>query len=102
MQNGRSNSPWKSARLLYHNLGFKGLYRGWFTTALREMLYFGPYFVTYDFLRRLMQEQRNRGQNASPVIMAHSLISGGIAGCVGWFVILPADYIKSVCCMICS
>ncbi|KAL0485622.1 hypothetical protein AKO1_011924 [Acrasis kona] len=91
VQSGKSKSPWISASKLYSNLGLKGLYRGWITTAARETLYYGPYFVVYESVRRFLTGSKNDGQ----VHLIQSMLSGGIAGCAGWFVILPTDYIKT-------
>jgi hypothetical protein len=99
VQSGKSNSPWKSLRTLYSTLGLKGLYRGWTTMAIRESMYYAPYFLTYELLRGFFKSRRDPIHDHaifSPVVVTESLISGGISGCVGWFVIMPSDYVKSV------
>jgi hypothetical protein len=98
VQSGKADSPWKSSALIYKTKGLKGLYRGWLTTAAREVLYYAPYFFTYDSLRCFFKSKREAHHDHklfSPIVITESLVSGGIAGCVGWFVILPTDYIKS-------
>jgi hypothetical protein len=100
VQSGKSNSPWKSVAYLYRSLGIRGLYRGHGTTMTREVLYYTPYFLTYDTLRKFFQSRRDPVHDTlpfSPIVVAESMVSGGISGCIGWFIILPTDYVKSVC-----
>ncbi|KAF8196843.1 mitochondrial carrier domain-containing protein [Mycena galopus ATCC 62051] len=69
-------------------LGFSGLYRGSFATALRDCGY-GAYFASYEAtLRALSAPGEKRG--GWPV-----LIAGGVAGIVGWLVTFPLDVVKT-------
>lgn len=84
------HATWKTFRSILHNQGlFRGLYRGWCTTAIRDLGY-GPYFATYQLLNS--QIQHLTGQPLSNVDMA---ASGAIAGVVAWLSTFWADVIKT-------
>lgn len=62
---------------LYMKGGITYLYKGLFSTTLRE-LSFGPYFLTYEFLT-------NNGQQSKKELTGLQVIlAGGSAGIVAW------------------
>ncbi|PWY96854.1 mitochondrial carrier [Testicularia cyperi] len=71
---------------------FRGLYRGWATTAIRDLGY-GPYFLSYEWMNRTFFSPSPSGNGKlSPIDLA---ISGSIAGLVGWISTFWADVIKT-------
>jgi solute carrier family 25 carnitine/acylcarnitine transporter 20/29 len=70
--------------------GFRGLYRGFVSTASREVPAFGIYFGSY----RQMMKALTPENSASPPVAA-ILLSGGIAGSLSWGVVYPVDVIKT-------
>jgi solute carrier family 25 carnitine/acylcarnitine transporter 20/29 len=66
-----------------------GLYRGCMILAARDSLSFGLYFYTYEYLRRYFKRRNQTNQ------IFTDLISGGVAGSIAWFHIMPLDVIKS-------
>lgn len=55
--------------------------KGIFTTSMREMLAFGSYFYTYDYLHNKKKY--------------NPLLSGGIAGMVNWTLTYPLDTLRN-------
>ncbi|KZO92873.1 mitochondrial carrier [Calocera viscosa TUFC12733] len=68
---------------LWRRRGIVGLYRGFTATALRDSGG-GPYFLTYEALRRI-----------NPHSPLTPLLAGGAAGVVGWLSTFPFDVIKT-------
>jgi solute carrier family 25 carnitine/acylcarnitine transporter 20/29 len=78
-------------RAIYHVNGFKGFYRGFGVTALREAPSIGLYFFSYKYAREaLTQIQGLSSPNPAAIMCA-----GGIAGALSWTVIYPFDVIKT-------
>lgn len=74
---------------IYKSEGISGFYKGFWSTALREIPSLGTYFFTYQLLRKLWTPP---GQETSHFV---TLISGGLAGSASWAVVYPMDLIKS-------
>ena len=70
--------------------GFAGLTRGMASTALRDIPGFGVYFLSFEWLCRSLRSM-DAGQSSLFVFF----IAGGLAGCISWTAIYPADVIKS-------
>ncbi|KAI1305259.1 Mitochondrial basic amino acids transporter [Halotydeus destructor] len=64
------------------------LFRGLSATMARDCPAFGSYFVTYQGMLNVMDEQR------SPSILKH-LLAGGLAGQVSWVIVYPIDVAKT-------
>ncbi|SNX85430.1 related to Carrier protein YMC1, mitochondrial precursor [Melanopsichium pennsylvanicum] len=69
---------------------FRGIYRGWCTTAVRDLGY-GPYFASYELLNSSMRTWSGK-QGLSNIDMA---FSGAVAGVVAWVSTFWADVIKT-------
>lgn len=67
----------------------RGLYRGWCTTAVRDLGY-GPYFFSYE----LMNRQIARHTGAAPTNLDLA-VSGACAGVLAWLSTFWADVIKT-------
>lgn len=79
-------------RNIWRAEGVAGFYRGFLSTALREVPAFGTYFATYNY--SLSQLDPTCGPSKQPSTVA-ILISGGLAGSLSWMSIYPIDVIKS-------
>ncbi|KAL0489051.1 solute carrier family 25 member [Acrasis kona] len=102
VQSGRSNSIFTSFKDLYRKAGvFNGLYRGWRASVIRESLYYGAYFISFEYWRKCISyinpfdPHTARPNIFHPAIMFNTLLAGGLAGCTSWMVNLPADFVKS-------
>lgn len=87
---GCKPSTWKVFTDVLQTEGLRrGIYRGWCTTAVRDLGY-GPYFACYELLNS--QIKAYTGRPLSNVDMA---FSGAIAGVVAWVSTFWADVIKT-------
>jgi solute carrier family 25 carnitine/acylcarnitine transporter 20/29 len=78
----------------------KGLYRGYSIVLMREAIYAFAYFPAYEASKSTLSRLVNglnmrQGDGLTLSKFIEVAVSGGIAGCVGWSVILPIDCIKS-------
>ena len=99
------SGPVQAAVSMVKNHGIAGLYRGWWTTALREVPAFGLYFSTYDFIKDNVNSLIAGRDGvfdedaAVPVQHSHtwlaSAFAGGMSGCVTWAIVYPVDVIKT-------
>ena len=99
------NGPVQAAVSIVKSHGMAGLYRGWWTTCMREVPAFGLYFSTYDYIKdnvnSLIAERDGVMDEdaATPVQHSHtwlaSAFAGGVSGCLTWAVVYPVDVIKT-------
>ncbi|SPO27340.1 related to Carrier protein YMC1, mitochondrial precursor [Ustilago trichophora] len=68
---------------------FRGVYRGWCTTAIRDLGY-GPYFASYELLNAQIT-----GWTGKPLTNGDMALSGAVAGVVAWVSTFWADVIKT-------
>jgi len=73
------------------NHGITGLYRGWWSTCLREVPSFGMYFSSYDYFRDRLIEEFPSAPN-----WLSSVFAGGLSGALTWAIVYPVDIIKSI------
>ncbi len=72
-------STWQVFRDVLRNEGlFRGVYRGWCTTAVRDLGY-GPYFASYEMLNSQIRAYTDR-----PLSNVDMAVSGAVAGVVAW------------------
>ncbi|KAL5008838.1 hypothetical protein ScPMuIL_014419 [Solemya velum] len=76
---------------IYKKNGVKGVYKGGVILAWRDVPSFGVYCLVYE---SLTDKMHNMGLTDSNGIVA-SLFSGGMAGMITWFLVMPFDVIKS-------
>lgn len=84
---GQFSGPLQCLMHTYRREGYRGVFRGFNITLLRETPSFGIYFLTYEALTRT--------SGSEPVSTLCMLLAGGIAGSVSWTVSYPLDVIKS-------
>ena len=83
--------PLQCAAAIYKERGLLGFYKGGLAMAYREIPSYGIYCLTYELLSAKMHEYN---MTDSRGIIA-DLVSGGVAGSLTWFSIIPFDVIKS-------
>lgn len=83
-------STWTVFRDVLRTEGlFRGVYRGWCTTAVRDLGY-GPYFASYELLNAYI-----RSYTGKPLTNVDMAVSGAVAGVVAWVSTFWADVIKT-------
>ncbi|XP_050965048.1 solute carrier family 25 member 45 isoform X1 [Labeo rohita] len=69
--------------------GVKGLFRGIWALALRDVPCFGLYFLPYELTCRMLTEKGKQPGNCAV------LVAGGVAGVVTWACATPMDVVKA-------
>ncbi|GFN77437.1 mitochondrial carnitine/acylcarnitine carrier protein [Plakobranchus ocellatus] len=84
--------PVDVAKQLYREGGIRSVYRGTGATLLRDMPASGMYFMTYEWLQRLLTPA---GKDRSDMSVGRTIFAGGMAGIFNWAVAIPPDVLKS-------
>ncbi|XP_002662242.1 solute carrier family 25 member 45 [Danio rerio] len=69
--------------------GLKGLFRGFWALALRDVPCYGLYFLPYEFTLRMMTEKGKQPGHCAV------LAAGGVAGVITWACATPMDVVKA-------
>lgn len=69
--------------------GVKGLFRGIWALALRDVPCLGLYFLPYELICRMLTEKGKQPGNTAV------LLAGGVAGVVTWACATPMDVVKA-------
>lgn len=85
------SSPLDCALKLYNEGGIRSIYRGAGATLLRNIPASEAYFFSYEWVHDLLTPKGSK-RELSPL---RTILAGGIAGIMHWFVIMPADVIKT-------
>ncbi|KAG7204993.1 hypothetical protein KM043_005378 [Ampulex compressa] len=83
----RFTGPVQCLKHIYKHEGYRGVFRGFGITLLREAPSYGTYFLTYEALTRTSSDE--------PVSTARMLLAGGLAGTASWVISYPLDVVKS-------
>ncbi|TNV77046.1 hypothetical protein FGO68_gene14896 [Halteria grandinella] len=83
--------------------GYKGLYRGCFVQAMRDVPGWGIYFYSYEVFKHLMYRMDNitHGKTGTEKPsnqrrqVGLDLMAGGLAGSFSWFIGYPIDIVKT-------
>lgn len=86
------NGPADCFKQLYKQGGLRNIYVGTVATACRDVPSSGVYFMTYEYLQRLLLPPGGTREDLSPL---RTLFAGGMAGIVNWLVAIPSDVLKS-------
>ncbi|XP_076651307.1 mitochondrial basic amino acids transporter isoform X2 [Halictus rubicundus] len=84
---GQFSGPLQYLKHTYKYEGYRGVFKGFNITVLREAPSFGVYFLTYEAI--------TRSSGNEPVSTPCMLLAGGIAGTASWVLTYPLDVIKS-------
>ncbi|GLH06736.1 hypothetical protein R5R35_007938 [Gryllus longicercus] len=86
------SGPVDVVKQLYKEGGMRSIYKGSVATLLRDVPASGMYFMTYDWLQRVLTPE---GQDANKIGLLSTIFAGGMAGVANWLVGMPADVLKS-------
>lgn len=84
--------PVDCAKQLYKEGGIRSIYKGTAATLLRDVPATGMYFMTYEWLQRILTPE---GKSRSDLSAWRTLFAGGMAGIFNWMVAIPPDVLKS-------
>ena len=83
------DGPVDCMRQIFRTEGVRGVFRGFWVTAIRETPSFGLYFASYEVSCRFLQGD---AEECPTWVM---LVGGGFAGMCSWLSTYPMDVIKS-------
>ncbi|ELU02093.1 hypothetical protein CAPTEDRAFT_176506, partial [Capitella teleta] len=86
------SGPVDCAKQLYREGGIRSIYRGTAATFARDIPASGMYFMSYEWLQRILTPE---GGSRSDLSIGRTLIAGGTAGIFNWLVAIPPDVLKS-------
>jgi solute carrier family 25 (mitochondrial carnitine/acylcarnitine transporter), member 20/29 len=84
-----------SLRNVYLEGGMKSVFRGTFSTILRDVPGNAAYFACYEYVKRLSCTLENRSYAREGASFLGTLIAGGSAGVGNWIIAIPMDTVKS-------
>ncbi|KAG5579296.1 hypothetical protein H5410_049923 [Solanum commersonii] len=78
--------------------GITGIFRGGFTTLLRESFGNAVFFSTYEYVRYHLHLQRKGASSESNQLIdiGVGIMSGGLGGIACWSAVLPLDVAKTI------
>ena len=82
---------WNCMKHVHRTEGFRGFYKGFGATILRECPSIGGYFFSYRSMKEFFRKMEGRETHSTWSI----LVSGGVAGAISWTVVYPMDVIKT-------
>ncbi|KAK4294080.1 hypothetical protein Pmani_033267 [Petrolisthes manimaculis] len=85
------NGPMDVVKVLYKEGGIRSIYKGTCATLLRDVPASGMYFMTYEWLKRMLSPVGKEGE-LSPL---RTIVAGGCAGMFNWLVAIGPDVLKS-------
>lgn len=88
----RFSGSWDCIRKIFKSGGFRGIYRGFIATALREGPAMGVYFAVYHELCSWMAKSH---ESVHHLGLLHLLIAGGVTGSISWVSTYHVDVVKS-------
>ncbi|PSS10223.1 Mitochondrial arginine transporter like [Actinidia chinensis var. chinensis] len=97
-KSSRYDSPLDCALETVKHEGVTGIFRGGFTTLLRESIGNAVFFSTYEYVRYYMNLQmKDASSNQSNLMdVGVGIVSGGLSGIAFWSAVLPLDVAKTI------
>ena len=92
-RNQRYRGPWDCVRAIAREEGFRGLFRGYGATLLRDSPGFGFYFAVYEYFVMVLPSLA--GGDATRDTPWVRLCAGGTGGIAAWLFSYPFDVVKS-------
>ncbi|KAI5590868.1 hypothetical protein POPTR_004G046801v4 [Populus trichocarpa] len=94
----RYSSPLDCALQTVKNEGVTGIFRGGFTTLLRESIGNAVFFSVYEYVRHYMhlQLKPTLSDRSNLVDMGIGIVTGGLGGVAFWSAVLPLDVAKTI------
>ncbi|CAK9184180.1 unnamed protein product [Ilex paraguariensis] len=98
VNSNRYSSPIDCALKTVKSEGVTGIFRGGFTTLLRESLGNAVFFSTYEYVRFHMHLHLNDASSdpAHLIDVGVGIMSGGLGGIAFWSAVLPLDVAKTI------
>ena len=88
--------PLDAAHKIYQKHGpFRGIYKGFMITLLREVPGFGVYFASYDYMCKCLSNSPEAVLTYDDLSPLTLCATGGLSGIIGWFTSYPFDVVKS-------
>ena len=85
----------RSLQTVYQEGGLRSVFRGTWSTVLRDVPGNAMYFATYEYVKRLTCTLEGRSYEQQGASFFGTLLAGGSAGVGNWIVAIPFDTIKS-------
>ena len=82
-----------AGRDIYRRFGSRGLFLGFNSTFVREVLANAVYFYSYEYIMRLFAPE---GQSSLHAPIMTAFLAGGLAGMNSWLFTYPVDYVKTI------
>ncbi|XP_058197774.1 mitochondrial arginine transporter BAC1 isoform X1 [Rhododendron vialii] len=97
-KSGRYDGPLDCALKTLRTEGVTGIFRGGFTTLLRESIGNAVFFTTYEHVRYYMHlKMKDASPNQSNLMdVGVGIMSGGLSGIAFWSAVLPLDVAKTI------
>ncbi|KAJ8761066.1 hypothetical protein K2173_000745 [Erythroxylum novogranatense] len=94
----RYNSPLACAFQTVRNEGVTGIFRGGFTTLMRESIGNAVFFSVYEYVRHYMHLhlKANSSYQSNWIDMGIGIVTGGLGGVAFWTAVLPLDVAKTI------
>ncbi|CAK7350559.1 unnamed protein product [Dovyalis caffra] len=94
----RYSSPLDCAVQTVKNEGVTGIFRGGFTTLLRESIGNAVFFSVYEYVRYYMhlQLKPTLSDHSNLIDMGIGIVTGGLGGVAFWSAVLPLDVAKTI------
>ncbi|KAH8511841.1 hypothetical protein H0E87_009134 [Populus deltoides] len=94
----RYSSPLDCALQTVKNEGVTGIFRGGFTTLLRESIGNAVFFSVYEYVRHYMhlKLKPTLSERSNLVDMGIGIVTGGLGGVAFWSAVLPLDVAKTI------
>ncbi|PON61386.1 Mitochondrial substrate/solute carrier [Trema orientale] len=94
----RYSGPLDCAVKTVKSEGVKGIFRGGFTTLLRESIGNAVFFSVYEYVRYHMHSQLNSASSdhGNLIDVGVGIMSGGLGGMAFWSAVLPLDVAKTI------
>jgi len=83
--------PFDFMRKVYQLEGFKGVFRGYWVTFIRDTPGYGIYFLSYAYFCQTLAGSESVN-NLGPISL---MFAGGLSGMVSWTCTYPCDMVKS-------
>ena len=85
----------RSLQTVYQEGGLRSVFRGTWSTVLRDVPGNAMYFATYEYVKRLTCTLEGRSYERQGASFFGTLLAGGSAGVGNWLIAIPFDTIKS-------
>ena len=87
------NNLWDCCTKVYKAEKLRGIYRGFVTTVLRDVIGFAVYFGLFDYL--CQYQARRKGISIDELSIFNLIMIGGTSGLLSWVPNYPMDVIKT-------